>query len=115
MATRRPAEVFPPGEFLREELEARGWTQDDLAAILGRTTTTVNQIIGGQRSITPATARGLAAALGTTPQFWLNLESAYQLWKVQNDPKRLCKACQRTLASARLSPDSRSRQADAPP
>ena len=36
MMTRNPAEVFPPGEFVREELEARGWTQTDLAAILGR-------------------------------------------------------------------------------
>lgn len=85
MATRRPAEVFPPGEFLREEIEERGWTQHDLAAILGKTTATVNQIIGGKRSITPETAKGLAAALGTTPQFWLNLESAYQLWRVQSD------------------------------
>ena len=34
MKERKPAEVFPPGEFLREELEARGWTQGDLASIL---------------------------------------------------------------------------------
>ncbi len=85
MATRRPAEVYPPGEILREEIEARGWTQEDLAAILGKTIGTVNQIIVGKRSITPETAKALAAALGTSPQLWLNLESAYQLWRVQND------------------------------
>jgi HTH-type transcriptional regulator/antitoxin HigA len=82
MKERRPAEVFPPGEFLREELEERGWTQTDFAEILGRPLRLVNEIISGKRSITPETAKGLADALGTSPQYWLNLESAYQLWKV---------------------------------
>ena len=77
---RPPAEVFPPGELLAEELEARGWTQTDLADILGRPHRLVNEIIAGKRRITPETAMGLAAALGTTAALWLNLESAYQLW-----------------------------------
>lgn len=85
MTTRRPAEVFPPGEFLREELEERGWTQNDLAEILGRPVRTVNEIIVGKRGITPETAKGLAAALGTTPELWMNLEAAYQLWRVRSD------------------------------
>lgn len=82
MAARRPAEVFPPGEFLREELEERGWTQSDLAEILGRPFPLVNEIISGKRRITPETAVGLAAALGTSPELWLNLEAAYQLGQV---------------------------------
>lgn len=85
MTTRRAAEVFPPGEFLREELDARGWTQTDLAAILDRPLAMVNEIIAGKRRITPETAKGLAAAFGTSPELWLNLESAYQLWQVRND------------------------------
>ena len=86
MATdRRPAEVFPPGDFLREELQERGWTQDDLAAIMDKPRITVNQIIVGKRAVTPDTARGLASALGTSAQFWLNLESAYQLWRAPAD------------------------------
>ena len=36
MAIRTPAEVFPPGEFLADELEARGWTQTEFAEIIGR-------------------------------------------------------------------------------
>lgn len=36
MPIRVPAEVFAPGEFIREELEARGWTQGDLAQIMDR-------------------------------------------------------------------------------
>ena len=81
MAERIPAEVFPPGEFLADELETRGWTQSEFAAIIRRPVGLVNEIIAGRKSITPETARELAAALGTTPQFWLNLENAYQLWK----------------------------------
>ena len=36
MSERIPAEIFPPGDFIKEELEAREWTQRDLAEILGR-------------------------------------------------------------------------------
>lgn len=74
-----PAEVFPPGEFIKEELEARGWTQEDLADILARDLRLVNEIITGKRSITPETAKGLGDAFGTGAQFWMNLESAYRL------------------------------------
>ncbi|MDH5675284.1 MAG: HigA family addiction module antitoxin [Myxococcales bacterium] len=83
MNARVPAEVFPPGEFVRDELEARGWSQVDLAQILGRSPRLVSEIISGKRQVTPQTASGLAAAFGTDPQFWLNLESAYQLSKVE--------------------------------
>jgi HTH-type transcriptional regulator / antitoxin HigA len=85
MATRRPAEVFPPGEFLRDELEERGWTQTDLAEIIGRPVSLVNGIIMGKRGISPETARDLSAALGTTPEFWMNLDSAYQLSRIKQD------------------------------
>ena len=78
-----PAEVFPPGEILREELEARGWSQGDLAKILGRPLQTVNAIINGKKEITPMTAVGLAAAFGTSPELWVNLEAAYRLSLVE--------------------------------
>lgn len=74
-----PAEVFPPGEFLKEELEARGWSQADLAEILGRPPRLVSEIISGKRAISPETAQGLGDAFDVDPQYWLNLESAYQL------------------------------------
>jgi HTH-type transcriptional regulator / antitoxin HigA len=81
MSERIPAEVFPPGEFLADELEARGWTQSEFAEIIRRPPKLVNEIIAGRKVITPETAREFSAALGTSPQYWLNLESAYQLWK----------------------------------
>jgi HTH-type transcriptional regulator / antitoxin HigA len=82
MSTRTPAEVFPPGEFIRDELEARGWTQGDLAQIMGRPEPAINLIINDKRGITPDTATELAGAFGTSPEFWLNLENAYRLSKV---------------------------------
>lgn len=85
MAMRRPAQVFPPGEFLREELEERGWTQADLAEILGRPPRLVNEIIQAKRSISPETAKGLAAAFETSAEYWMSLESSYQLWRVRDE------------------------------
>ena len=79
MAGFTPAEVFPPGEFIREELVERGWTQSDLAEIMGRPLPAVNQIIKGRRAITPRTAKELAAAFGTSAELWLNLEMSWRL------------------------------------
>lgn len=82
MNARVPAEVFPPGEFLREELEARDWSQQELADILDRPPRLISELIAGKRAITPETAKGLAEAFGTSPDYWMNLESQYQLSKV---------------------------------
>lgn len=79
MKERIPAEGFLPGDLIKEELEARGWMQDDLAEILGRTLPSVNEIITGKRGITVESAKGLGEAFGTGAQFWLNMESTYRL------------------------------------
>ena len=76
------AEIFPPGDFLKEELEARSWSQIELAEVIGRPVKVVNEIILGKRAVTPETAIQLGEALGTGPEFWMNLESQYQLSKV---------------------------------
>jgi len=76
------AEIFPPGEFLSDELEARNWTQTEFAEIIGRPTRLINEICLGKKSITPETAIQLADGLGTSPELWMNLESQFQLSKV---------------------------------
>ena len=73
------ARAIPPGTYVQEELDERGWTQLDLADILGRPVRLVNEIISGKRAITPETAQGLAATFGTSAQLWMNLEAAYRL------------------------------------
>lgn len=78
------AETFPPGEFLRDELGARGWSQTELAEIIGRPVRLINEIIAGKRTITPETAIQLGDSLGTGPELWMNLESQYQLSKVRS-------------------------------
>jgi HTH-type transcriptional regulator / antitoxin HigA len=77
---RVPAEVFPPGDFIRDELDARGWTQGDLAQIMGRPLQVVNEIVAGKKQITPDTALGLAKAFGDDDAlYWMNLENVYRL------------------------------------
>ena len=78
MAARRPAAVFPPGEYLREELEARGWTQEELAEWLGVPPQVVSDLIVATKRVSPGIARGLADAFGTSSELWLNLELAYR-------------------------------------
>ena len=81
------AEIFAPGEFLKEEMEARGWSQVELAEIMGRPSKLVNEIIAGKKAITPETAVQLGEALGTGPEVWMTLESQYQLSKVKSGDK----------------------------
>lgn len=92
MTDRVPAEAFPPGEFLRDELEARGWTQTEFAEIIQRPLRLVNEIIAGKRGVSPDTARALAAALGTSAQLWMNLETTYQLAKAQPASEGIARA-----------------------
>lgn len=73
------AETFPLGEILAEELEARGWSKAHLAAIVGRDSGMVSAIISGKKAITVETAGDLSGAFGTSPQFWLNLQTTHQL------------------------------------
>jgi HTH-type transcriptional regulator/antitoxin HigA len=68
-----------PGRIIRKELEARGWSQVDLARILGRPEQTVSEIVQGRKKITPETAIGLAQAFGTSAEMWLGLEARYRL------------------------------------
>lgn len=84
MNNKKFAEIFPPGEFIKEELEARDWSQVDLAEIIGRHPNVINELITGKRSITPETAKALGDAFGTSAQYWMNLESAYKLWLLKN-------------------------------
>jgi HTH-type transcriptional regulator / antitoxin HigA len=85
MSERQAAEVFPPGDFIKEEIDARGWTQNDLADITGKSVRLISEVISGKRAVTPDTARALADAFGTSAQIWMNMESAYQLSKLNAD------------------------------
>ena len=68
-----------PGEHLAEELRELGISAAELARNLGVPTNRVTQILNGRRAITGDTALRLAHYFGTTPEFWLNLQSLYEL------------------------------------
>ena len=63
-----------------------GQTQVALAEHLGVPVQRINELVRGKRGVTPETAWLLAQALNTTPEFWLNLQAAYDL--AQNRPAR---------------------------
>jgi addiction module HigA family antidote len=73
----RPA--IHPGEILAEELAASGVTPTELARLLKVPANRITQIIQGKRSISGDTALRLGHWFGTSGQFWLNLQSAYDI------------------------------------
>ncbi len=69
-----------PGEILSKEfLAPLGVTQVALAAHIGVPVQRVNELVRGKRGVTPDTAWLLAQAFETTPDYWLNLQAAYDL------------------------------------
>ncbi len=70
---------FHPGEFLGEVLEDLKITPYRLAKDTGMPSTRISEILKQRRSITVDTAMRLAAYLGTTEQYWLNLQNSYDI------------------------------------
>lgn len=74
-----PAQAVSPGEIIAMELEERGWSQRDLAEIMGRPPQAISEIIRGTKQITPETAMELVQVFGTSAEIWMNLEANYRL------------------------------------
>lgn len=68
-----------PGEILRDELEELGYSASQFASRLHVPVNRITSILNGKRSITANTALRLSRFFGTTPEFWLNLQIAYDL------------------------------------
>ncbi len=74
------------GTMLKEEfLEPLGITQGELAKAMGVGRKTVNELCGDRRGVTAETAFLLAKVLGTTPEFWLNLQLVNDLWLAEHN------------------------------
>lgn len=83
-----------PGEVLVEEfLKPLGMTQVNLAKHLGTSTQRINEVAVGKRGVTPDLAWLLSNAFGTTPDFWMNLQSTYDL--ATHKPEREIKPIRR--------------------
>jgi len=72
-------QAIHPGEHLAEELNELGMSAAELARRLDVPTNRVTEILNGRRAITGDTALRLAHFFGTTAEFWLNLQSLYEL------------------------------------
>jgi HTH-type transcriptional regulator / antitoxin HigA len=72
-------DVPHPGKFIREELDARGWSQRDLAYVLGTSEQAVNLIVAGKRGISPEMAKALGDAFEVSADYFANLQQAYDM------------------------------------
>ncbi len=87
MTTASSSLVDHPGSFLAEEMDARGWTQADLAYILGKDPSQLNRLIKGETDITPDSAVALADAFDMPAEFFLDLQKLYNISRARSaDP-----------------------------
>jgi addiction module HigA family antidote len=92
-----------PGEHLAEELKELGMSAAALARQLDVPTNRITGILNGQRSITGDTALRLAHFFGTSAEFWLNLQSIYELRVAQKKIGKSIKALPRLKHAERVS------------
>ncbi len=78
-----------PGEILREDvLPALGMTQTALAARLGVSRLSVSELLHGKRALSADMAMRIARLTNTTPESWLRMQEALDLWELERNSKR---------------------------
>lgn len=101
MSERRTRKPVGPGEVLQEEfLEPYKMSQGNFAAHLGCDVKTVNRLVNAKTRLTPVMAARIAAASGTTPEFWMNLQTAvdlYEVYQVEELPEPLMETSGRAV------------------
>ncbi len=97
MSAKKTADGLPaihPGEFLRETLDELAITQAAFAQAIGVSAMRVSHVLKGDRPVTAELALRLGRALGQTPQYWLNLQTTYDLKMAQIEMKDSLKQVQ---------------------
>lgn len=79
MSEIRPFVNIPTGEYLKDEIEALGWTQEEFAEVLGMSVKGVNEILTSKVALTIESAQLIGRALGTSAQMWLKIDAEYRL------------------------------------
>jgi len=93
---------LPPihlGEFLKEALEELGTSQAEFARAIGVAPMRISHVVKGTRPVTAELALLFGRAFGQSPQYWLNLQSAYDLKTAEREIRGRLKAV-RPLAHA---------------
>jgi len=84
MGNRRERKPTHPGELIREDLLPElGMTQNQLARLIGVSRRVVSDIVNERRRVTPDLAFRLARVFNSTPELWLNMQQAVDLWETQ--------------------------------
>ncbi len=76
----KPFLNISPGEFIKEELTAHGWTRKDLANRLGMSLKSAGSLIQGRQTIDACAAKRLSKVFGQSPKYWMNLDASYRFW-----------------------------------
>lgn len=71
------AEAFHPGEYIADEIEARGWSRETLCKMSGLGPALVDELLAERRPVTSVVAYFLSKAFGTDAQTWVNLQKAF--------------------------------------
>ncbi len=101
MATASANWTVHPGVFIKEEMEERGWSQRDLAFILGCSEQVINPILNGKRGISPEMAKALGEAFDVPAEFFANLQQAYDLAQARTpDPSVALRRKMQTIGVA---------------
>ena len=74
-----------PGKFLKEALEELGTSQAEFARAIGISSMRVSHVVNGTRPVTAELALLFGRAFGQSPQYWLNLQAAYDLKAAQKE------------------------------
>ncbi|WP_337049962.1 HigA family addiction module antitoxin [Serratia fonticola] len=80
----RQFKISHPGEIIARDLADIGISGRRFAINIGVTPATVSRFLAGKTALTPSMAIRIAAALGSTPEFWLRLQAAYDLRQLEN-------------------------------
>ena len=99
---RIPAQCFHPGEYIRDEMEARKWNVAELAKRMSSADMPVEivaALIDCKLDITPSIAFGLRRAFGTSADLWMNLQKSFEVWRESRptllavDGAKVCVKC----------------------
>lgn len=85
----RQFKVSHPGEIIARDLDDMGISGRRFALNIGVTPATVSRLLTGKTALTPSLAIRIAAALGSTPEFWLRLQSTYDLRQLEIDTSKI--------------------------
>lgn len=84
----RPARKFGPGYFIREQMDLRMWTQQDLAEITGFTQKHISEMLNDKIPVSFEMARILGEVFNNSATYWLNIDQAYRLWLQQTPSEK---------------------------